>query len=73
MKAIARSYIWWSGIDKDIENLAKSCVPCLENKSQPAAAPLHPWIWPTTSWKRIHINFAGPFLDKMFLVVVDAH
>ena len=73
MKAIARSYMWWLGIDKDIENLAKSCLPCLENKSQPAAAPLHPWIWPTTPWKRIHIDFAGPFLDKMFLVVVDAH
>ena len=62
-----------TGIDKDIENLAKSCLPCLENKSQPAAAPLHPWIWPTTPWKRIHIDFAGPFLDKMFLIVVDAH
>ena len=61
------------GIDKDIENLAKSYLPCLENKLQPAAAPLHPWIWPTTPWKRIHIDFAGPFLDEMFLVVVDAH
>ena len=65
--------MWWLGIDKDIENLAKSCLPCLENKSQPAAAPLHLWIWPTTPWKRIHIDFAGPFLDKMFLIVVDAH
>ena len=73
MKSIARSYMWWLGIDKDIENLAKSCLPCLENKSQTAAAPLHPWIWPTTPWKRIHIDFAGPFLDKMFLIVVDAH
>ena len=33
----------------------------------------HPWIWPTSPWKRIHIDFAGPFLDKMFLIVVDAH
>ena len=73
MKSIARSYMWWLGIDKDIENLAKSCLSCLENKSQPAAAPLHPWIWPNTPWKRIHIDFADPFLDKMFLVVVDAH
>ena len=73
MKAIARSYFWWSGIDKAIENLAKSCIPCQEQKSNPPVAPLHPWIWPTTPWKRIHIDFAGPFLDKMFLIVVDAH
>ena len=42
MKAIARSYMWWLGIDKDIMNIAKSYLPCLENKSQPAAAPLYP-------------------------------
>ncbi|XP_064394484.1 uncharacterized protein K02A2.6-like [Halichondria panicea] len=30
MKAIARSYMWWSGLDKDVENQAKSCLPCQE-------------------------------------------
>ena len=73
MKAVARSYFWWSGIDKAIENLAKSCVSCLKQKSNPPVASLHPWIWPTTPWKRIHVDFAGPFLNKMFLIVVDAH
>ncbi|CAC5359621.1 unnamed protein product [Mytilus coruscus] len=24
-------------------------------------------------WKRIHIDFAGPFLDQMFLIIIDAH
>ncbi len=73
MKAIARSYMWWSGLDKDVENQAKSCLPCQEQKSNPPAAPLHTWQWPTTPWKRIHTDFAGPFLGKMFLIVVDAH
>ena len=36
-------------------------------------APLHPWDWPDTPWQRIHIDFAGPFVNKMFLVVVDSH
>ena len=73
MKAIARSYLWWSGLDKDIEDQAKACLACQEQKSSPAVAPLHPWIWPTAPWKRVHVDFAGPFLDKMFLIVVDAH
>lgn len=35
---------------------------------------LHSWPWPTEpSWERIHIDYAGPFMDTMFLVVVDAH
>ena len=36
-------------------------------------APLHPWEWPERPWSRVHIDHAGPFQGKMFLVVVDAH
>ena len=36
-------------------------------------APLHPWEWPAEPWSRVHLDFAGPFLNGMFLVVVDAH
>ena len=39
----------------------------------PAIAPLHPWEWPSSPWERVHIDFAGPFLDRMFFVLVDAH
>ena len=24
-------------------------------------------------WERIHIDYAGPFMGKMFLLVIDAH
>ena len=34
---------------------------------------MHPWEWPEHPWKRIHIDYAGPFLGKMFLLVIDAH
>ena len=39
----------------------------------PAVAPLHPWLWPTHPWQRIHIDYAGPVDGRMMLVVVDAH
>ena len=29
MKSVARSYMWWPGIDKEIEQVAKSCESCL--------------------------------------------
>ena len=73
MKSVARSYFWWSGLDQDIERTAQSCQQCQENKSNPPVAPLHPWVWPTEPWKSIHIDFAGPFFNKTFLIVVDAH
>ena len=28
MKSVARSYMWWPGLDKQIEDLAKSCTAC---------------------------------------------
>ena len=73
MKSIAPSYFWWSDLDKDIEDLAKSCSACQANKSAPAVALLHPWIWPDAPWKRIHVDFAGQFHGKMFFIIVDAH
>ncbi len=42
-------------------------------QKMPKAAPLHPWEWPAKPWQRIHVDFAGPFLNTTFLAVVDAH
>ena len=41
-------------------------------RNTPALAPLHPWLWPTKPWQRVHVDFAGPFMGRMFMVVVDA-
>ena len=73
MKQIARSHVWWPKLDADLEALCKSCKVCQETCNSPAAAPLHPWIWPNKPWVRVHIDFMGPFLDRMFLVVMDAY
>ena len=73
MKALARSHIWWPGLDRDIEQLVRACTACQRVKQPPAVAPLHPWIWPARPWQRIHVDFAGPFLGTSFLIVVDAH
>ena len=36
-------------------------------------APLNPWKRPSCPWARLHLDYAGPFEEKMILVVVDAH
>ena len=73
MKSLARSYVWWPGIDRDIEHVAKLCTGCQEVQKAPSLAPLHPWEWPATAWERVHVDFAGPFLNYMFIIIVDAH
>ncbi|KAM7312980.1 uncharacterized protein ISCGN_002903 [Ixodes scapularis] len=72
-KELARSYVWWPSIDSDLERKVRSCQACQEQRNDPCKAPLHPWAWPTAPWRRLHLDFAGPFRGTMFLVVVDAH
>lgn len=71
-KAVARSYIWWPGLNEDIELLIGSCTQCLENRHMPPKTS-HEWITPTRPWSRIHLDFAGPFHSKYFLIMVDAY
>ena len=73
MKSLARRHVWWPGIDEDISKLVRSCSKCQTSRNKPPQAPFHPWDWPSKPWQRIHVDFAGPFLGKMFLLVVDSH
>ena len=73
MKSLARSYVWWPGIDRDMEACVKSCDPCQQNQKSPQVTPLHPWSWPSKPWTRIHLDYAGPFMGRMFLLIIDAH
>ncbi|XP_021364454.1 uncharacterized protein K02A2.6-like [Mizuhopecten yessoensis] len=73
MKSLARGYVWWPKIDSDLEEEIRSCSLCQLNRKPPPEAPLHPWDWPNRPWGRIHIDYAGPFMGKMFLVVIDSH
>ena len=72
MKALACSYVWWAGMDIEIENTVKSCNACQINHIMSAKAPAHPWEKTTSPWVRLHIDFAGPFLDKMFFIIYDS-
>ena len=73
MKALARSYVWWPGLDQDIVKKVKDCNKCQAIQKTPAEAPLHPWEWPGLPWSRIHVDYAGPCKGEMFLVVIDAY
>ncbi|CAG9114277.1 unnamed protein product [Plutella xylostella] len=73
MKQIARNYFWWERLDEDIERTARACAACRALADRPAPAPLHSWAWPAEPWARINIDFLGPFRNKHYLVLVDAH
>ena len=73
MKYLARSHVSWPKMDSELEMKVQSCNVCQVNRKLPPEAPLHPWEWPHKPWVCLHGDYAGPFLGKMFLIVVDVH
>ncbi|KAM8703144.1 hypothetical protein ACLKA7_007855 [Drosophila subpalustris] len=73
MKSIARSFVYWPGIDKDIENTAQTCDFCARNASLPPKCSDHHWEYPKGPWERIHIDYAGPMEGMMLLIISDAY
>ncbi|XP_031338194.1 uncharacterized protein K02A2.6-like [Photinus pyralis] len=72
MKQLARRHCFWKNIDKDIEAMVKNCQECALSQKSPAKVPLHHWDDPQHNFERVHIDYAGPFLNHHFLVLVDS-
>lgn len=72
MKSLARMYVWWSGIDREISEVTRSCLECIRYARNPPKARVHEWEPPKGPWQRVHLDYAGPFLGNYFLVAVDA-
>ena len=73
MKMLVRSKVWWPMIDAQIETAVKQCTGCAQVRNQPPTTTKHSQ-WPPCQepWERVHLDFAGPMNNKMYLVLVDA-
>jgi len=70
---MARLFVFWPGIDSDIEGVAKACSDCARNAHEPQKYRSHHWEYPKSPWERVHIDYAGPVAGKMLLIIVDAY
>ena len=70
MKMLARSFVWWPQIDRELKDVVKACESCQCTRHLPPVAPLQPWEWPQKPWVRLHADYAEPFLGQMFLKLV---
>ena len=59
-------------MDADINSMVKSCHPCRKVAKAPDRE-YRPWPETSKPWERLHVDYAGPFRGKMWMVCVDAH
>ncbi|XP_050562619.1 uncharacterized protein K02A2.6-like [Spodoptera frugiperda] len=71
-KALARSYVWWPGVDEAVEHMCRACEVCATQADAPSRQTPRMWPWPNRPWSRIHIDYMGPIGGRTYLVVVDA-
>ena len=73
MKQLARTAVYWPGIDSAIELTSRRCTSCGEHQNKPSKLPVHPWMLPEKPWSRLHIDHAINFMGKNWLVLTDAY
>uniref|UniRef100_A0A914KW29 RNA-directed DNA polymerase n=1 Tax=Meloidogyne incognita TaxID=6306 RepID=A0A914KW29_MELIC len=74
MKGVAREYMYWPNIGRDIEEWVANCIMCQAAAKRPIKSELRPWPNTNRNWERVHIDFAGPCKDgKVYFIVIDAH
>ena len=71
MKELARSYVWWPGLHRDLETLAELCQSCNELRNLPSQCFGGKWSVPEKVWYQVYLDFAGPVEGKL-MVIVDA-
>lgn len=71
MKCMARSYVWWPCIERNIENFIKQCHICQSTMNIPKEKVNSRWYSCEYPFQRIHLDFFY-FAKFQFLILVDA-
>ena len=70
MKNTARAYIYWMGLDEDVENFVKSCDACAAAVRKPKYT-FNNWKTATFPFERVHLDFFH-FENESFLILVNS-
>ena len=70
---LSRAFVWWPGLDQEVEEVCAKCEACVMHQNNPGPTATHAWEMASKPWERLHVDYAGPYLGRMFLVVADVY
>lgn len=71
-KQLLREKVYFPKMDKMVEDLCNSCIPCLAATDKNSREPLQMTEMPKQAWDSVSMDFCGPFPDgKYLLVLID--
>lgn len=72
MKTLARSYVFWPNIDKDIQQCVADCNVCQMTRNVNKEVVTSSWPQTTYPFERIHLDFFM-LAGRTFLILVDSY
>lgn len=72
MKHVARQYVYWEGMTKDIETFVMKCEACQTHRKDKAKKEYGKWPETTFPFERVHIDFFH-FKGITFLIMIDVY
>ena len=60
-KALVRDKVWWPGINNQIEETIRNCIPCLSMGNSTTEPMKHNNTPLTKPWEKVHIDLCGPY------------
>ena len=69
-KAFLRTFCWYPGIDQQVEQTVKECVPCQAATPQYGVPPVQASDLPNGPWLEVQMDFLGLFPSGDYLLVM---
>lgn len=69
-KKLIREKVWFPGIDRQVETMIASCIPCQAVVPNHTQEPFRMSELPSSPWEKVGVDFCGPFRSGDYLLVV---
>ena len=69
-KHFLRTFCWFSGMDRAVENQVRGCLPCQAVQPVHNNQPIKPSELPTGQWQYVGMDFQGPYPNGEYIFIM---